>query len=69
MANVSLIFQDVNDGSQIEAFLNMDGNVSIIMYPTPERKFADLSCIELDIETTKILISHLKGVVKKFQNG
>ena len=69
MAKVSLIFQDLKDDTQVEAFLNKDRNVSIIIWNTPKREFSNSSCIELDIETTKVLISHLKGVVKKFQNG
>ena len=69
MAKVSLIFQDLKDDTQVEAFLNKDRNVSIIIWNTPKREFSNSSCIELDIETKTVLISHLKGVVKKFQNG
>jgi len=65
MANISLIFEDVEFGKKLETFLNARKNIIISVYGSISKESENSGSIELDIDTAKAFIKQLNKVIKK----
>jgi hypothetical protein len=69
MANISLIFEDVESGKKLETYLNSRKNIIISVYDSIPKESEYYGSIELDIDTVKAFIKQLNKVIKKARNA
>jgi len=68
MANISLIFEDVQSEAELETFVNTTGNITIAVYGSHSREDMYSGLISLDVDTAKAFVKHLNKVIKEAAN-